>query len=107
MEDVEFEVKFDAVDQRLPARLYLVEAGVLESQNGHIERYDQNVHQNEVVEEACSFWASKGRRGSHEYECAVDVQSTDAAIVEGTKSVLASYVLDTMTLTDTLERQTR
>lgn len=27
MEDVEFEVKFDAVDQRLPARLYLVETG--------------------------------------------------------------------------------
>lgn len=49
VEDAELELELDAVRQRLPGCLDVEEIGEFQGQDRHVEKYDQNIHPDQVV----------------------------------------------------------
>jgi hypothetical protein len=82
VEDVELELQLNAVRKCLPCCLDLVQACVLESEDGDVKRNDQHVDQDEMTEHSLEVRTTKGSRRPHENEASVDVESADETFLE-------------------------
>ena len=88
VQDVEFELELDTVDQGLPRGLKVVQAGVLEGQDGDIEGNDDKIDNDEVDEKFADVLASEGCRVMHKCVRAIDIQSTDDDLLDEERGYL-------------------
>ena len=82
IEDVELEFQLDGVGECFPACLNLIKTSILESEDSNVERDDNRIHGDKMIEEALRIWASEHSRAAHEYEGAIDVQPADDTLLK-------------------------